>query len=544
MAERVLGPFKLGPKLGGGGMGVVYRATYTKTGQVVALKLLPAELSVKPRLVARFERELAILKKLKHPNIVPCFGGGKLGEQQFMAMELVEGGSLAAVMKKRGRIPWEEVITIGVQICSALEHAHEHGIIHRDLKPPNLLITKDGKVKLADFGIARDNDMTALTAAGRTVGTFAYMAPEQIKGGPDVTSKADLYALGCVLYELLTGTPPFAGENAGELLMQHMEKKPVRVTTLVLDCPVWLDILISQLLEKDPEKRPRDAATVSRALTEVEVKVAEQASMATHAVSGHPTNITAGDGTEIRQLLKKKKRKKGETGPFYERVWFLAACLAGVIGIIIWAAWPPSEEKLLARATTFMEDENPAEWTKAEESLADLQRRFPEGQSASTVQQYVDKIEMYKAEEKMKFRTLRRLDPTSEGERLYSQARQYEVFGDRITAYEKYESMIRVLGDAKESRPFANLARRQMAAIDAASDGKPDRVKVVTEALQKAEDLYKNDNVMEARKMWNSIISLYEKDRELKPQVRKAKARLADKEDPDAEPDEGEKTSG
>ena len=109
MAERVLGPFKLGPKLGGGGMGVVYRATYTKTGQVVALKLLPAELSVKPRLVARFERELAILKKLKHPNIVPCYGGGKLGEQQFMAMELVEGGSLAAVMKKRGRIPWEEV---------------------------------------------------------------------------------------------------------------------------------------------------------------------------------------------------------------------------------------------------------------------------------------------------------------------------------------------------------------------------------------------------------------------------------------------------
>src|SRR5262249_17420610 len=160
-----------------------------------------------------------------------------------------------------------------------------------------------------------------------------------------------------------------------------------RVATLVLDCPVWLDILIGQLLEKDPEKRPRDAATVSRALTEVEVKVAEQASMATHAVSGQPTNITAADGTEVRKLLKKKKRKKGETGPFYERVWFLAACLAGVIGIITWAAWPPSEEKLLAKATTLMDDENPAEWTKAEEALADLQRRFPEGKSASTVQQ-------------------------------------------------------------------------------------------------------------------------------------------------------------
>src|SRR4029077_12897654 len=212
MAERVLGPFKLGPKLGGGGMGVVYRATYTKTGQVVALKLLNAEMSTKPRLVARFERELTILKKLKHPNIVPCYGGGKIGEQQFLAMELVEGGSLAGLLKKRSKLPWEEVISFGLQICSALEHAHEHGIIHRDLKPPNLLLTKEGKIKLADFGIARDNDATALTAAGRTVGTFAYMAPEQIRGEPEVTFKADLYALGCVLYELLTGAPPFAGE--------------------------------------------------------------------------------------------------------------------------------------------------------------------------------------------------------------------------------------------------------------------------------------------------------------------------------------------
>jgi len=360
-----------------------------------------------------------------------------------------------------------------------------------------------------------------------------------------VTHKTDLYALGCVLYELLTGTPPFAGENAGELLLQHMEKKPVRVTTLVLDCPVWLDILIGQLLEKDPEKRPRDAATVSRALTEVEVKVAEQASMATHAVSGQPTNITAADGTEVRQLLKKKKRKKGEKGPFYERVWFLASCLLALILGIVWLNWPEPEEKLLAKAAALMETDKPSDWDYAnKEYLSVLQRRFPEGKSASAVQQYIDKIEMHKAEEKMKYRTRIKQEPASEGERLYSQALQYEIFGDRVTAYEKYESMIQVLGDGKESRPFVNLARRQMARIEGSSDGKPDRIKVVAEALQKAEDLYKDGNVMEARKMWNSIITLYGNNRELKPQVRKARARLADKEDPDAEPEEGEKTSG
>lgn len=547
MAERQLGPFLLGQKLGGGGMGVVYRATYTKTGQVVALKLLAAEMSTKPRLVARFERELAILKKLKHPNIVPCYGGGKIGEQQFLAMELVEGGSLAGVLKKRGKLPWEEVISIGLQICSALEHAHEHGIIHRDLKPPNLLLTKDGKVKLADFGIARDNDATALTAAGRTVGTFAYMAPEQIRGVPDVSHKTDLYALGCVLYELLTGTPPFTSDNAGELLFQHMEKKPERVSTIVLDCPVWLDILLGHLLEKDPEKRPRDAITVSQALAEVEVKVAEQASMATHAVSGQPTNINmTGDGTQVRNLLKKKKRKKGETGPIYERTWFLGTALAMVLGFIVWGFWPASEEKLFARAKPLMESSDPIQWNRAAKDLAELQQRFPEGQHAAAVQEYVEKIEMHKAEEILKNKNRIGKEPSSEGERLYAQARQYELFGDRVTAFEKYESMIQVLGKGAEARPYVNLARRQKAQIESDKDGKPDRLKIVAVAMQKADDLYKEGNVVEARKMWNSIVSLYRNNRELKPQVRRALARLADKDDPEAEPDapETERSEG
>ena len=254
MAERQVGAIFTGTREAegrehGGGLSL---ATYTKNNQIVALKLLSAELSSKPRLVARFERELAILKKLKHPNIVPCYGGGKIGDQHFLAMELIEGGTLAAELKKRNKLSWEEVIPIGLQICSALEHAHEHDIIHRDLKPSNLLRTKDGKIKLADFGIARDNDATALTAAGKTVGTFAYMAPEQIRGDPPVTAQTDLYALGCVMYELLTGQPPFSAETAGELLYQHIEKKPVRVSTFALDCPVWLDTLLQRLLEKSP----------------------------------------------------------------------------------------------------------------------------------------------------------------------------------------------------------------------------------------------------------------------------------------------------
>jgi eukaryotic-like serine/threonine-protein kinase len=538
MADRQLGPFLVHQKLGGGGMGVVYRATYTKTGQVVALKLLPGSMSENPRLVARFERELDILKKLRHPNIVPCFGGGKLNGQRFFAMELVEGGTLSAEMKKRGgKLPWEEAVRYGQQICAALGHAHEHAIIHRDLKPANLLISKEGKLKLADFGIARDIDATGLTATGRTVGTFAYMAPEQVRGSPPVTLKTDLYALGCVLFEMLTGRPPFGAETSAEIMFQHLEKIPPRVSTIVLDCPIWLDALIGQLLEKDPDKRPRDAAVVQQALIEIEQKVAVRAGMSLHAITGGPTalNVT-GDTKQVQGLFKnnlfKKKKKKADTGPIWERTWFLFSCLAAVVLLFVWAMWPAGEDKLFARAQALMETDDTLSWRRAvEEPLAELQRRFPDGKHAEQVQHYVDKFEMHRAEERYKNHNRLGQEPANEGERLYAQAHQYERFGDLVTAYEKYTGMVEILKDKPELRPFLNLARRHISQIDLAA-GHLDRRKIVDDSLTKAEDLYHEGKVLEARRIWNSIVSLYGSNRELGPQVRHARARLDDKEPP------------
>lgn len=536
MAERQLGPFLISDKLGGGGMGVVYRAKYTKTGQEVALKLLPAELSENPRLVARFDRELEILKKLKHPNIVPCYGGGKLGKQRFFAMELVPGGSLSAVLKKRGKLPWEEVIKLGMQICAALEHAHQHSIIHRDLKPANLLLGPDGKLKLADFGIARDTDATGLTATGRTVGTFAYMAPEQIRGEPPVTPKTDLYALGCVLFELLTGKTPFEAPTAPEIMFQHIEKKPPRVSSLALDCPVWLDALVAQLLEKEPEQRPHDALAVQQALSEVEEKVARQASVSTLAVNRGPTaiNVTA-ETEQVRKLLKPKKKKKAETDPFWERTWFMGSCLAAVVGLFVWTFWPASEDKLFEQARVLMDSDEPADWRRAVEGqLASLQRRFPEGKHKDQVQAYIDKFEMYKAEEQLKYRTRFGQEPKSEGERLYAQARQYELFGDLVSAQDKYRSMVDLLKDNREVRPWVNLARRQLHEIESAG-APPDRLEIVNNSMERAEKLYFEGRTLEARKIWNGIVTLYGSNRELRPQVERARLRLADKEPADAD---------
>ena len=148
MQNRKIGPFELEDQLGAGGMGVVYRAKYTKTGQYVALKLLPPGMEEDPKLVARFARELEILKKLKHPHVVQCYGGGRLGNQRFYVMEIVDGGTLSELLREKGKLSWERVIEYGLQICAALDHAHENGVVHRDLKPANLMLDKNCKIKL------------------------------------------------------------------------------------------------------------------------------------------------------------------------------------------------------------------------------------------------------------------------------------------------------------------------------------------------------------------------------------------------------------
>ncbi len=254
--------FELGPVIGVGTVGTIYRAILKSTGETVAVKILQQAVS-KDRLVkARFVREMEILQRLKHPNITKYFGGGEHEGQLFFSMELIDGGTVRDLLERFGSLSWQEVVSCGRQICSALQHAHNHGIIHRDLKPSNLFLTRTGELKLGDFGIARDVNAADITITGLTVGTHSYMPPEQITGNPNVNGKADLYSLGCVLFEMLTGHKPFQAENFAHLFEQHLRKPAPRVREYVPHCPQQLDDIVAQLLEKDPERRPFNARTV------------------------------------------------------------------------------------------------------------------------------------------------------------------------------------------------------------------------------------------------------------------------------------------
>ncbi|SFJ08646.1 protein kinase domain-containing protein [Planctomicrobium piriforme] len=264
---RWIWPFEILEQIGEGGMGVVYRARYVVNGRQVALKMVPTDVADKTAL-ARFERELEVLKTLRHPNIVRCFGGVCEDKRRFYAMELLEGGSLEDQLQAKGKLAWEQVIYYGLQMCAALECSHEKGVVHRDVKPSNFLLTPSGQLKLSDFGLASVMAARKITAAGKTAGTFLYMAPEQIRG-QDVTPRTDLYALGCVLFELVTGEVPFIGETPGATLHLHCYAPPPRPTEKALDCPVLLERTILKLLEKDPAQRYESAATVARDLRAV-----------------------------------------------------------------------------------------------------------------------------------------------------------------------------------------------------------------------------------------------------------------------------------
>jgi serine/threonine protein kinase len=291
MIGTKLAHYQITAHLGSGGMGDVYQATDSKLGRSVAIKLLPEAFARDAERAARFEREARVLASLNHPNIAAIYGIEQSGERKFLVMELVGGETLAEHIK-RGPIPMDEALGIARQIAEALEAAHdsEKGIIHRDLKPANVKITPEGKVKLLDFGLAKafageaaqvnlSNSPTlsmAATNAGVILGTAAYMSPEQAKG-KETDRTTDIWAFGCVLYEILTGRNAFEGETLGEILGSVFKAEP-DWSRLPVGTPAAIQRMLRRALKKDPRQRLgdiRDARIeIEEALTEGERTVA------------------------------------------------------------------------------------------------------------------------------------------------------------------------------------------------------------------------------------------------------------------------------
>ena len=253
--------------LGMGGMGVVYRAWDSQLGELVALKMLRTDaMQGEPAALERFKQEIRLARKITHRNVVRTHDIGEADGLYFITMEYVEGQSLKHLIQARGSLPVNVVLTVGKQLCRALEVAHEQGVIHRDIKPQNLIVEPSGTLKVMDFGIARPATRTrGMTQAGMAIGTPEYMAPEQLLG-EQLDFRVDLYATGVVLFEALTGRTPFVAESPVTLVAKQLEESPPSPADLNRDVPKQLAALVLRTLSKDPADRPQSAVELFEAL--------------------------------------------------------------------------------------------------------------------------------------------------------------------------------------------------------------------------------------------------------------------------------------
>lgn len=556
LVGQQIGPFLITKELGSGAMGTVYRADFNKDGRVipVAFKIISLGLLGNEGALARFEREANILKQLKHPHIVRLIGNGKYKSTPYIVMEFVNGRSLDRIVADRGgKLGWEEVLSLGKQLCSALQHAHDKGIIHRDLKPSNLMVTEDGTLKLTDFGIAKDTDVTALTGQNNTIGTAAYMSPEQCKGDRNLTNKSDLYSLGVVFYELITGRKPLVADTPVELFMKHVTETPIRPRKLCPDLPIWFDNLIMFLMEKDKDKRPLDAATVGKLLEDIEEKVRTQQSLGAQLANAKrkdrpitDQNLSEEDiaiAKSLRAATGGKKKKK-KSIPWYQKDWpkfvLIGVILLGAIGGVTYLMWPEGIDSRFAKLEAAATPEGKLELAreflvsfgtrtdprveKAREILQEQEARKVE----AIFQRYIGKTkgrpENY-SEEVFRL-AMEAFDAEKKG--LLEQARDYWLRIKQLSAYEPTKlpdeaelnkaapgwvaerrvQAIKDAGDALAKVRSELESARSLEVTKKREDGSPEKI------IERALLLTDFGDLAKARRKWQELVIKYDKDSE------------------------------
>jgi eukaryotic-like serine/threonine-protein kinase len=296
--SRVLnGRYEIDSVLGQGGMAKVFRGTDQVLGRTVAIKVLSPQFADDAQFVTRFRREAQSAAALNHPNIVGVFDTGSQGDVHFIVMEYVEGRTLRDVIRSDGPLHPQRAVEIADAVAKALESAHDAGMVHRDIKPGNIMLTSDGEVKVMDFGIARTSTGDTLTQTAAVLGTASYLSPEQAQGQP-VDPRSDLYSLGCVLYEMVTGRPPFSGDSPVAIAYKHVKDDPAPPSQINADVPGDLEAVILKSMAKNPANRYQTAAELRQDLQRL---MQGLPTLATPVMAGDPTEMLTRpeDGTAV-----------------------------------------------------------------------------------------------------------------------------------------------------------------------------------------------------------------------------------------------------
>ncbi len=530
MQRSRIGPFVLEESLDPRGSANVLRGLHIERKTAMAVKLLPTSLVNPPMGGNLFAADVKRLQRLVHPSIVRYLGGAIEEGQPYLALELVSGESLRDLMDRRGKIPWELAVELTDAICEALRHAHQNGFVHQRLTPSRVLLPVGGGVKLAGFDCAWV-DRDEVLGLRSSMDVASYLAPEVFRGKQSATlPPCDLFSVGVILYECLSGELPWAANSPSELIQARRAGPAPRVASKVLDCPVWLDVFVAKLLAVKRAERLSSAEEAHRAIVTAMQKVAAGLGTAQETLAGKSGVLqVGGDRQELRRLSKGFRRKKRDTSPFYERIWFLALCLLVLVAGAVWSLRPADEDALFAGAKPYMDSESPVDWKRAEEQyLKPLLEQYPDTKYAEEIQAFEERYLMYRAQTRAKNNDRLGRPAESEAERLYTEAWGYEKKGDRITAWQRYEALASMFGksDDEYDRAFAGLARQRISNLRSDPGEGKSQAEFVRDQLAQSKSLIQEGDLFQARRILDGIVSSYKDNRELQPLVDQARAQI------------------
>lgn len=509
MNPEQIGPYVILDKLGAGGMGTVYLGRHKDNGEMAAVKMMPATHAQEEGFVERFSREIDAMRKLNNAHTVRLFDSGTDHGTYYYAMEYVPGETIMQLLRREKRIPWERAVEYAIQICHALKAAHDAGIIHRDLKPSNLLVTPEGKIKLTDFGVAQVFAASRLTLTGGIIGTAEFMSPEQASG-KRVTRQSDLYSLGAVLYCMVTGRPPFFGNTAVDVIHKQRYGLFDKPRMIEPEIPVWLEEIICQLLEKDPEKRFPDSHVLMRRLqglldryrepitSDVTLDEDATADATAQTVVSSETLLNTGSrdrsGPGAATLMREGIRAHLEETPspvssFFNNTWVLVTLLVVLVSGVAW-----------------------------------LMTRPPSNGSSAT--QDVDEQDASLAKLDLRLRLRKDLVPENDVRRQMLRVQEALDSGDREQARQIASSLLTLLADEPQWKKERETAKKLVERLG--DPPGPENYTAAVAALKRAAADQAAGRHEAARATWKAIVDLYAHDRDAAPYVAQAQKGLAD----------------
>ncbi len=488
MENTTIGPFLVLNRIGSNRRQKVFHARQIEQNRDIALKFISVPGKVDwSTVLSKIEIEFEELKKLKHPNLARIYGAGVHEDQIFVATELVAGESLATLLTRRGRLPVDLAIDIGRQIAVAVGYLHQQDLIHSKLTPDKILFTPSGQIKIVDLRLNRARRRRWDTSRLKELDLAAYQAPEQFKS--PATPKSDLYTLGVIFYEMLTGKLPFEATNLSSMKKEKVAAKSVSVSQEVIHCPAVLDRLIAKMIHPEPRKRPHSARAILLTLDEInKMDVSGKSNVA--QLSGGFNPLTSGidqaSRKEAKRLLIDRRKRVIKESPFYESVPFLFTCLLSLAVLVGILAWPASLQSQIEKNMTLLQTENLEDAIQARRKLRDLIDRHPQSDQIETLNQLLDRAQrsilVQRADQEIA------LINQSEAVKNFTQAWQLAKSDRVVEALQQYQRLIDSLSpnDSEFYISREALAQREGIKAELKMPDEPDQVLNLIDFLKSA----------------------------------------------------------